>query len=229
MGASRFRLRASPLRSVPPLWALCALWLIILALAPSSAEAQQRVVYKKGLFHQRGKVLTLTVGFREMFDRKLRKRLRNGFATTVVMRVYLFEQKGERNVAFSARTLKAVYDLWDERYRVQMDEPGRTRFRRSRSQRYVVNRLTSVWRFPIANLSSVTKNKPYFVAIIAEVNPISDALLAEVRRWLRNPRRHSRIGESSFFGSFVSIFINNKIRRAEKTFRLRTQPFIVPK
>ena len=203
-------------------------WLCLAAsLLPSApVEAQQRVTYKRAVFRQEGKVMTLSVGFREMFDRKLRKRLRNGFATTVVMRVYLFEKQGERNVAFSARTLKAVYDLWDERYRLQLDEPGRTRFRRSKKQRYVVDRLTSLWRFPVANLSTLKPNKRYFVAVIAEVNPISDALLAEVRRWLRNPRRHSRIGESSFFGSFVSIFINNKIRRAEKTYRLRTQSFV---
>ena len=202
------------------------LLIAVLMFMSAPAAAQQGVTYKRGVFRHEGKVLTLSVGFREMFDRKLRKRLQSGFATTVVMRVYLFEKKGERNVAFSARTVKAVYDLWDEQYRIQLDEPGRTRFRRSKRQRYVVNRLTSLWRFPVAKLSQLKPNTRYFVAVIAEVNPISDALLAEVRRWLRNPRRHSRIGESSFFGSFVSIFINNKIRRAEKTFRLRTQPFV---
>lgn len=217
MAASLFDTR----RRTELLPTLCLASLLLCA----TAGAQQKVSHKRGVFREQGKVLTLTVGFREMFDRKLRKRLRNGFATTVVMRVYLFEKKGERNVAFSARTVKAVYDLWDERYRIQLDEPGRTRFRRSKSQRYVVDRLTSLWRFPVANLSSLKPNTGYFVAVIAEVNPISDALLAEVRRWLRNPRRHSRIGESSFFGSFVSIFINNKIRRAEKTLRLRTQQY----
>ena len=202
-------------------------WLLLLAalLCPVCASAQQAVPYKRGVFREEGNYLTLTVGFREMFNRKLRQRLRSGFATTVVMRIYLFEKQGERNVAFSARTVKAVYDLWDEQYRLQLDEPGRTRFRRFKKQRQVVDRLTSLWRIRVARVDQIKPNKHYFVAIIAEVNPISDALLAEVRRWLRNPRRHSRIGESSFFGSFVSIFINNKIRRAEKTFRLRTQPF----
>ena len=215
LGASRFN---------SPLAALLLLALGV-ALAPRPAAAQQRVVYKRGEFRQEGKWLTLTVGFRELFDRKLRRRLKSGFATTVVMRVYLFEQQGRRNVAFSARTLKAVYDLWDEEYRLQFDEPGRTRFRRWRKQTDVVDRLTSLWRFPVAKTKDVKPGARYFVAIIAEVNPLSDALLAEVRRWLRNPRRHSRIGEASFFGSFVSIFVNNKIRRAERTFRLRTQPF----
>lgn len=219
LAASRFK--EHRLAGIVP-WLCLAVWLLLWG----TAEAQQQVTHKRGVFRQDGKVLTLTVGFREMFDRKLRKRLRSGFATTVVMRIYLFEKQGERNVAFSARTVKAVYDLWDERYRLQLDEPGRTRFRRSKNQRYVVDRLTSLWRFPVANRSALKPNTPYFVALIVEVNPISDALLAEVRRWLRNPRRHSRIGESSFFGSFVSIFINNKIRRAEKTYRLRTQSFV---
>jgi hypothetical protein len=86
--------------------------------------------------------------------------------------------------------------------------------------------LTSLWRFPLVTLDRVKPQDQYFVAGIGEVNPMSEDLLEEVRRWLRNPQGDRRsTGSESFFGSFVSIFVNNKIRRAEKTFRLRTQPF----
>lgn len=189
-----------------------------------STEAHGQVVYKKGVFREEGATLTLSVGFREMLSSSLRRRLRSGFATTVVMRVYLFEKNGNRNVSFSARTLKAVYDLWEERFQLRIEEPGHTLRRRLRREKDVVDRLTSTWRFPVAKLADIKPNTEYFVAIIAEVNPMSEALLAEVRRWLRNPQGSgSRLSGQSFFGSFVSIFVNNKIRRAEKTFRLRTQ------
>lgn len=194
-------------------------------LPASSALAEDELAIKHASFIEEGSTLSLTVGFREMLDLAARSRLRNGFATTVVMRIYLYRRDGGRPIAFSARTLKAVYDLWDEQFLLRVEEPGRLRHLKFRDQSQVVDRLTSLWRFPLTSVSAVSPGEEYFVAIIAEVNPMSEATLAEVRQWLRNPygTQHS-VGES-FFGSFVSIFINNKIRSAEKTFRLRTQPF----
>jgi hypothetical protein len=190
------------------------------------ARADEEVVLKRGQFHEDGKSLSVTVGFREMLDASARARLKNGFATTVVMRVYLYLKTGGPPVAFTARTLRAVYDLWDEQFILKLEEPGRTRHLRLRDPRQVVDLLTSTWRLPLARLEQVKPGAQYFVALIAEVNPMSEALLEEVRRWLRTPYGdHRRPGGESFFGSFVSIFVNNKIRSAEKTFRLRTQPF----
>jgi hypothetical protein len=190
---------------------------------PALAES---VVFKRGRFIQRGKELSVTVGFREMFDRKLRDRLRSGFATTVVMRIYLYRKKDGKPIALSVRTLKAVYDLWKERFVLRAQDHRGTRYVRLKSEKKVVDRLTSLWRFPIATVGQIRPSTHYFVAVIAEVNPMRDEVLAEVKRWLRNPHGgHRKVGGESFFGSFVSIFINNKIRRAEKTFRLKTQPF----
>ncbi len=211
-------------RSSSRLAALAALGL--LALAAEARAEEGEVVYKRGQFFEDGKSISVSLGFREMLDAGSRERLKNGFATTVVMRVFLYEKSGGAPIAFSARTLRAVYDLWDELYILRVEEPGRTRHLRLRKQADVVDRLTSLYRLPLARLELVRPNVQYFVAVIAEVNPISEALLAEVRNWLRNPSGDARrAGSESFFGSFVSIFVNNKIRSAEKTFRVRSQPF----
>jgi hypothetical protein len=199
--------------------------LVAATLFPRPGRADDEVVYKRGRFYE-GADLSVSVGFREMFDRRLKSRLKDGFVVTVVMRVYLYRKEGGKPVGFAARTLKAVYDLWKERYLLQMQDHRGKRYVRLRDQKQVVDRLTSLWRFPIARIGQIRPKTQYFIAVIAEVNPISEELLAEVRRWLRNPHGgHRRVGSESFFGSFVSIFVNNKIRRAEKTFRLRSQPF----
>jgi hypothetical protein len=195
-------------------------------LLASPARAEDDVGYKRGAFLEQGKMLTISVGFREMMSSTLRGRLRNGFSTTVVMRLYLYERSSGQLVAFSARTLKAVYDLWDEQYLLRVEEPGTTRAVHERREQRIVDLLTSCWRFPLVGLDRLKPGTQYFVALIAEVNPMSEELLEEVRRWLRNPAgEHRRGSEGSLFGSFVSIFVNNKIRSAEKTFRFRTQPF----
>jgi Domain of unknown function (DUF4390) len=221
-------LAAFPSNTALPVAGRWATLLLIatLLLTSTPAAAEQRVVFKRGRFLEQGKLLSVTAGFREMFSAKMKKRLRSGFTTTVVMWVYLYSKQDSRPIAGSVRTLRAVYDLWEERYVLRMQDHRGTRNVRLRSEKKVVDRLTSLWRFPIADLRKIKPGTKYFVAVRAEVNPMSEKLLSEVRRWLRNPHGgHRKVGGESFFGSFVSIFVNNKIRRAEKTFKLKTQPF----
>jgi hypothetical protein len=195
------------------------------SLGGSSDAWADPVKLKRFTFEERDGQLTITGGFREMFDPRMRQRLSSGFATTVVMHVYLYREGGGPPLAESVRTLRAVYDLWDHRFLLQIESPRGRLIRRPRSQRQVVDRLTSFWRFPIAPIGRIDRGQQYFIAAIVEVNPMRPEVLSEVRRWLRRPTGRERPGSTSFFGSFVSIFVNKKISRAEKTFKVRSQPF----
>ena len=193
-------------------------------LAPDTGAAQ--VAHKRFKFEERGGMLTATGGFREMFDRRLRQQLRSGFASTVVMRIYLYNSRGGAPIAATGYTLRAVYDLWDQRFQLRAEDARGKRSVSIKKVGRLVDVLTSLWRFPLVKIDRIERGKHYFVAVLTEVNPMQPEVLAEVRRWLRRPtRRHRRIGSESFFGSFVSIFVNNKIRRAEKIFKVRSQPF----
>ena len=70
----------------------------------------------------------------------------------------------------------------------------------------------------------------YVVAFRGDLNPISQDLLAEVRRWLVQPSRGQRrlAAGDSFFGSFVSIFVNPRIEDSERQVRFVSQPFSLP-
>jgi len=206
------------------------LLIALLLLLPCLAAAKVPVVFKKAKFEHDAGSVTLTVGFREMFDAQLRRRLRSGFATTVVMRVWVHVPGWPQPIAQAARTLRAIYDLWDGRYRIQLEEPQRQRrFVEVTDQKRVVDLLTSFWRFPITRSANLRRGRRYRVVALIEVNPVDPEVLAELRRWLRRPYRSKpgRSGEN-FFGSFVSIFVNDRVPRAEKVFRLRTQPFYLP-
>jgi len=54
--------------------------------------------------------------------------------------------------------------------------------------------------------------------------------MADVRRWLVQPARgQRRLGAGdSFFGSFVSIFVNPHIEDSERQLRFVSQPFALP-
>jgi hypothetical protein len=84
--------------------------------------------------------------------------------------------------------------------------------------------VTAVIDFPVAALDDVPVGPHCFVGLIVEVNPVSEELLAEVRRWIARPRGSQDVaGSSSFFGSFVSIFANPRIAEADRTLRFRSQ------
>jgi hypothetical protein len=65
------------------------------------------------------------------------------------------------------------------------------------------------------------------LAVRGYLNPISEDLLIEVRRWLVQPARgQRRLGAGdSFFGSFVSIFVNPRIEDSERQVHFVSQPF----
>ena len=204
-----------------------AAWLLasgVLFAALPAAQAEQ-VRVKRFAFEERDGQLTITGGFREIFDSRMRQRLGSGFATTVVMHVYLYRKGGGTPLAESVRSLRAVYDLWDHNYLLQIEDPRGRLIRRFKRTQDVVDRLTSFWRFPLATIGRIDHGQQYFIAAIIEVNPMRPEVLSEVRRWLRRPTGRERPGSTSFFGSFVSIFVNKKISRAEKTLKFRSQPF----
>lgn len=206
---------------------LCLAVALVCMPAPSLGAASVRT--KTTRLSVKNGQLTATVGFREMLGGKLKKRLRSGFATTVVMRLSLYRAGGKRPVAVAARTVQAVYDLWGNDYLLTTEDSRGVRTDRLRSQRQVVDRLTSCWQFPLVANSKLDHKRQYFIAGLIEVNPLSREVLTEVRRWLRQPYRRQRTGtRESFFGSFVSVFVNDKVHRADKIFKFRSQLFVVP-
>jgi len=70
----------------------------------------------------------------------------------------------------------------------------------------------------------------YYADVIVELNPLSDAEEAEIRSWIARSRGGHRTfatGDRSFFGTFVSLFMNIRPGSAERTFRVQSPPFQV--
>jgi hypothetical protein len=123
-------------------------------------------------------------------------------------------------------SFRLVYDLWDQEYVVRIDGPlGRHTYRFA-SQAEALKVLTMVEAMPIAPLSDIQRGPHHYLAMVVELNPVSRELQAEMRRWLTRPAGSASIDRgSSFFGSFVSVFVNPRLPEADRVLRMRSQPF----
>lgn len=183
--------------------------------------------YRKMSFAERGSNLVVSTTFTELFDADAFRNLSSGFPTTVVMRLYVYRKKGQRvPVAIRVLSFQIVYDLWDEVYLLRLEGPLGTKNLRVESRVDVLQTVTELRRFPVADLAGISIGPHHFLAVVVELNPIEEEMLAEMRRWLTKSSSETRLdSSSSFFGSFVSVFVNPKLQAAERVLRLRSQPF----
>jgi hypothetical protein len=202
---------------------------LAVALAPAGARAQddEDVTVRKLKFAEKGKNLVVSGSFTDVFDQELLEQLSSGFATTIVVRAYVYEKDGkELPVAYAAATYRVVYDLWDEVYSVKIRDGAGEREVEHETRAEALKAATTMVDLPVGRLTDVPVKTHHYVGVIVEVNPVSKELLAEVRRWITKPRGgQEAAGNSSFFGSFVSIFVNPKIAEADRTLRFKSQTF----
>lgn len=177
-------------------------------------------------FAERRGALVASTSFTRLFDQEAYRALSSGFPTTVVVRLYVYHKKQKLPVHVQVLSFRIVYDLWDEIYLVRIDGPEGRRNLRLQSRLEVLRTATQLSRQPVASLDEIAIGPHYFLALVAELNPVDEHMLAEMRRWLTKSTSEARLdSSSSFFGSFVSVFVNPKLQEAERVLRLRSQPF----
>lgn len=169
--------------------------------------------------------LTASVAMPDLFGPAERARLTSGFATTVLIRVLLYRGDDQRPVATAFRRGEIVYDIWDETFHVLVsDHTGQRTLAQAATPDRAIALAASLWHFPIAALASLEPGVSYRVGVRCDLNPLSEELVADVRRRLVRPS--SPRGGESFFGSFVSIFINPRIEESERQLRFLSQPVV---
>jgi len=194
--------------------------------APANADDDD-IQRRKFSFAERGGKLAVSGSFAEIFPRAAIRRLNSGFPTTVVLRVYVYRASNrDVPVSFVLATFRVVYDLWEEDYTVRTDGPLGRKSKKYSKRKDALTAITELDEFPLAPLTRIKKGPHYIAALVIELNPVSKAMLAEMRRWLKRPAGAARLdSSSSFFGSFVSVFVNPKLQEADKVLKFQTQEF----
>ena len=207
----------------------CILALTILALAATQARAQEPEERKAGINRRDGHLL-VSLGLQDLFRPQDTQRLSSGFTCRVLVRVAILRRDNPEPVAQALRQTEIVYDLWDEKFRVRRFEAGgKVEARETSTTGEAIDLATALIGFPVADLDRLEPGVAYRVSVRADLNPISQELLADVRRWLARPSPRSRMGSGdSFFGSFVSVFVNPRIDESERQLRLVSPSWVEP-
>ena len=174
--------------------------------------------------------LLVSVGLQDLFGPEDRERLTSGFVTRVLVRVAIQEEGSSEPVALAFQRAEIVYDIWDERFRVRLTRGTGPDVRlEARTPDEAIARAATLWQLPIVDAARLRPGATYVVAFRGDLNPISEELMADVRRWLVQPARgQRRVGTGdSFFGSFVSIFVNPRLEDSERQVRFLSQRFDV--
>jgi len=212
-----------------------AVFVLLAALlwGPRAARADEPLPQRTtGAVVKNGQLL-ISVGLQDLFGAAERQHLTSGFSTHVLIRVALQDAANANGepVALALQRAEIVYDIWDEKFSVRVTRGLGAELRAlAPNADEAISRATALWQFPIAETSRLRPGGRYVVLVRGDLNPISEDLLADVRRWLVQPARgQRRLGAGdSFFGSFVSIFVNTRIEDSERQVRFVSQPFAVP-
>ncbi|GAB4203026.1 MAG: hypothetical protein OHK0013_16830 [Sandaracinaceae bacterium] len=162
-------------------------------------------------------------------DPETRRKLESGLPQTLVLRTYAYVDGVEAPIAVAARSCRVVYDLWETRFRVQIASEAGDRSTTVASVEDVITRCLVASRLSVGTAAAWTSHRgrrAYF-AILAELNPLTPDTVQRIRRWIAHPQR-GRVDRDSFFGSFVSLFVNRSIGAAERSLSFRSQELLVP-
>lgn len=212
---------------------LAAYMVLASALTPAAARADDPEVatrpaqlpQRQANFAWDKTLLRASFSFKDVIDRNLAEKLSSGLPTTILMRAYVLEEGQTDPLALAVRTCRVTYDLWDEVYRIKLSGPGGERDTAAINVEGVLRLCTEARDLPIVDKSLLRANKPHFLGVIVDVNPISPQMLEQIRRWVARPTGSTGIGPSdALFGSFVGLFVR-QIGTSDRTLRFRTQTF----
>jgi len=211
-------------------WARIVCLGLLAWLDADQALAEPTAVRTTGVARKADK-LVISVGLQDLFGPRDVERLLSGFSTRVLIRVALVRDGGDEPIAQAMRLAEIVYDLWDEKLRVRFStgKPGAAETLVVATPNAAVDLATSLVGFPVVESGRLEAGASYHVSLRADLNPISEELVSNLRRWLSHPSGRGRAGSGdSFFGSFVSVFVNPRIDDSERLLQLVSQSFSAP-
>jgi hypothetical protein len=212
------------MRRAAPVW-----WALALLLVASLALAEELVRRRTmGVVFQAG-APRLYYSARDLIDPNAAKKLDSGLPQRITVQHFAYAYRRDEPLAVGGHSCKIVYDLWQAVYRVDHEVLGGLNTNLAlRTREEVIDRCLVMRGAALGESSDFARVNSMYVASLIQFNPLSTSTVARLRRWLARPRSESNVETKSFFGSFVSLFVNDRIGAAERVLRLRSQDVELP-
>lgn len=171
--------------------------------------------------------LRLTFDARGFAGPEVDAKLRSGLPQTLVVRALAFQSKGRKPLAMAAQSCRVVYDLWEGSYRVRLAKRGKRRDLVFQTPEQVLEVCLNLRALQLIAAQGVqpTPGRQLQCEVAIELNPMSEATVEQIRRWLsRSPS--GELQGDAFFGTFVSVFVGRELGAAERFAAYRSQPWV---
>ncbi len=172
-------------------------------------------------------LLRASFSYRDVLaDPALTNKLSNGLRMVIAMRAYVYREGQDSPVALAVRSCDVAYDLWEEVYRVHVDDPEGRRDQAVLDVKGVLRLCTEAQNLAVVRRGILEAGEKYFLAVVVEINPVSQEMLEQMRRWMSRPAGSTEIAPTSaLFGSFVQLFVR-EIAASDRTLTFRTQDIV---
>lgn len=197
--------------------------LLLLATQPATAKKPHE---RPMVARVKGENLHVTLSFADLADSGLRAKLKSGLPQMITTRIFIYEKGRKKPIGATVHSCRVVYDLWEEKYRVQMQDARHDLLHVDATVERVVKRCFSLDDVAVSSASG-WRGKQLYVTALVEINPMSQQTVKRIRRWLAKPSGGG-LGDDAFFGSFVSIFVGRDLGVAEKSAMFRSPLLRVP-
>jgi hypothetical protein len=163
---------------------------------------------------------------RDLITAEGAKKLDSGLPQRIAVQHFVYSWRRTEPIVVGGHGCKVVYDLWQAVYRVEFEQLGLApQMLAFRSRAEVLERCLVMRGAPLGVASDYAPGQQLYVGSLIQLNPLSNTTVARIRRWLSRPRGEMNVEGKSFFGSFVSLFVNDRIGSAERVLRLKSQDF----
>lgn len=203
---------------------------LLLVASTARADDDDKPEDQHMRFVEHGDELTVSANIAKLFDSSAYNALSSGFVTNVELDMFVNARDAKQTVAETKVKRSVVYDMWDEIYAVKLCDTCKPL--KVKSPAEALKLITTLEDVPVASTADIPPGSPddniYYLALVASLNPVDAKTQTEVRRWLSQSQGGGLDRGSTFFGSFVSVFVNSKLAPADRVLRVRSQPFYRP-
>jgi hypothetical protein len=171
-------------------------------------------------------LLRASFAFSDMVDDPLAQKLSSGPSSTIALRAYVIRQGETTPVALAVQTCVVSYDLWDDVFHVRLTTASGTTQPPVANLRGVERVCFRAQDLPVTPRNALKAGVPHFLAVIVDVNPVSEEVRAQMHQWMQRPIGAADVGPGDALFSAFALLLFRDVGGSDRTLSFRTRPFV---